>query len=159
MRAGRSRSGAGLERWEFGYGLGLHKGSDQLSVEGEPSLEYEGRATRDLRGVRSWVAQRLRSKTRLSDTQIERAGVMVSELVTNVILHTTSEAKVSLSLVDGGGARVEVHDEGHGAPAVQPANPLRVGGNGLRIVEAWSDAWGIERRPAGKVIWFSMTPR
>jgi signal transduction histidine kinase len=130
-----------------------------VSDAGEPSLEYEGRATRDLRGVRSWVAERLRAATRLSDTQIDRAGVMVSELVTNVILHTTSEAKVSMRLVDGGGARIEVHDDGPGNPAVQPANPLRVGGNGLRIVEAWSDSWGIEPDTAGKVIWFAMEPR
>ena len=38
-------------------------------------------------------------------------------------------------------------------PAVQPGDPERIGGLGLRLVEAICRTWGVEQRGTGKVVW------
>lgn len=45
--------------------------------------------------------------------------------------------------------RVEVHDSGPGRSRMLGRAP----GNGLRIVEAVSDVWGVLPRSPGKVVW------
>ena len=53
--------------------------------------------------------------------------------------------------------RIEVRDLGPGDPVVRPADPARLGGNGLRIVEAWSTEWGVTRSPrGGKSVWICL---
>ena len=54
---------------------------------------------------------------------------------------------------------VSVRD--HGGPAVDAApqadaDPLRVHGRGLQLVEALADRWGSERDAAGTNVWFSL---
>jgi anti-sigma regulatory factor (Ser/Thr protein kinase) len=107
--------------------------------------------------VRAWVVDELRSRTPLSRARIDDAAVMVSELATNVIRHTGSEAEIAIT-TDEGSVRIDVHDDDQGHPEVQPLDPGRVGGNGLRIVEAWSTEWGVSRRPGGgKTVWLCIS--
>ncbi|MCU1452955.1 MAG: putative regulatory protein [Acidimicrobiales bacterium] len=107
--------------------------------------------------ARRWLGESLhRSAPDLGSTRIEEALLMASELVTNVVEHTSSEPEVTVTQT-ADSVRVEVSDEDPGTPVVQPANPTRVGGNGLRIVDRWSDTWGVTSRPGdGKVVWFSV---
>ncbi len=80
--------------------------------------------------------------------------VMASELVANVLQHTDSCPVLALEQ-EPGAVRISVSDDVHGAPEVAIARPAAVGGNGLRIVAAWSDHWGVDRHPAdGKTVWF-----
>jgi hypothetical protein len=54
-----------------------------------------------------------------------------------------------------GRARIEVRDHGQGfdVPASISPDPLAVGGQGLAIVAAMSETWGVIRGPGGCTVW------
>ena len=82
---------------------------------------------------------------------------MVSELATNCIRHTTTSFTVEAEWT-GPTIRVDVTDDGGGAPVLQPPDPGNLGGRGLRIVDALSTDWGVIDTPTapGKTVWFSV---
>jgi anti-sigma regulatory factor (Ser/Thr protein kinase) len=85
-------------------------------------------------------------------------ALLVSELVNNAVLHAgaAAESRVSLKVRSRSGrVRVEVSDGGSGfdAPASINPDPLTVGGQGLLIVAALSDAWGVLRGTNGCTVW------
>ncbi len=125
-----------------------------------PTLTMSHHLERDpaaVTAVRSWMVALLETQTNLSRPRIDEVALMLSELATNVIRHTESEADITL-LIDGSSVRVEVGDDGPGEPVVRPLQPDRVGGNGLRIVEAWSTEWGVIRGPnGGKTVWLCVS--
>jgi anti-sigma regulatory factor (Ser/Thr protein kinase) len=81
------------------------------------------------------------------------AVLIVSELVTNSVLHANIDAQQTLSLeltTLGDHLRIAVTDTGSALhPRLLPPHPDRPGGAGLRMVDELSVAWGIERDPAG----------
>ena len=89
--------------------------------------------------------------------------LLVSELVTNSVLHTDVDADAPVALtvqVADDRIRVEVSDPGSGfAPDADAAE----GGWGLRLVEMLSMRWGVEPQGGGSLVWFEMargaTPR
>jgi anti-sigma regulatory factor (Ser/Thr protein kinase) len=88
----------------------------------------------------------------------EQLALLVTELVNNAVLHggAAAESRVSLKVsLRSGRIRVEVSDSGTGfdAPAHISPDPLAVGGQGLLIVAALSDAWGVLRGPKGCTVW------
>jgi CheY-like chemotaxis protein len=87
------------------------------------------------------------------DAVVDDALLIVSELVTNAVVHAESEAE--LRLVAGTGIlRVEVADQGGHAPDPQLAGDDDEHGRGLLLVTVLSAAWGTEARPdGGKVVW------
>ena len=94
------------------------------------------------------------------------AGVLqliVSELVTNSIVHTRSGwdgGTVTVALTrDGQRIRVEVTDDG--GPELPRVRPLDVGaesGRGLQMVDALAGAWGWDRDPGGGTIAWAEVP-
>jgi anti-sigma regulatory factor (Ser/Thr protein kinase) len=85
-------------------------------------------------------------------------ALLVSELVNNAVLHAdaAAESRVSLKVrLRSGRVRVEVSDSGSGFDAPEPISPdpLAVDGQGLLIVAALSDAWGVLRGPNGCTVW------
>jgi anti-sigma regulatory factor (Ser/Thr protein kinase) len=78
------------------------------------------------------------------------ALLVVSELVTNVVAHTTSNAVV-IATFDDHRLRIEVHDQDPRAPLM--VRRAAAGGFGLPIVEALCDAWGWEPTGIGKRVW------
>lgn len=81
--------------------------------------------------------------------------ICTDELVTNAIIHVSSDIDVVVRRTDDN-IRVEVHDD-------SPRPPLRRvhamdadSGRGLRVVEALSGRWGVESKPAGKAVWFEV---
>ena len=83
--------------------------------------------------------------------------VMVSELVTNSVLHggASEQDQIELSLAWRPDClRVEVLDKGPGFGA-SLADPDRQGGWGLQLVERMADRWGVIRTDA-TVVWFEM---
>ena len=87
-------------------------------------------------------------------------ALCVSELATNALVHGAPPGRGFLLrlLPCGGGVRVEVHDSGHGVPAV----PLDEGwsdesGRGLLLVSELADKWGVAERSPGKVVWCEWT--
>ncbi|HEX5224652.1 MAG TPA: ATP-binding protein [Solirubrobacteraceae bacterium] len=86
---------------------------------------------------------------------VEVAELMVSELATNCVRHAGSEFEVAINRT-ADGVRVEVTDPAVGEPTLRSPSPEEPTGRGLRIVEALSLDWGIERVPPGKAVWFTL---
>jgi anti-sigma regulatory factor (Ser/Thr protein kinase) len=91
-----------------------------------------------------------------SDVQASIA-MMVSELATNAFIHGGSGFEVTIERARAF-IRVEVRDEGIGAPALQSPRPSEPHGRGLQIVMQLSNEWGISQEPgqAGKTVWFKV---
>lgn len=86
---------------------------------------------------------------------VDDATLLVSELVTNVVMHAQTAMEVNVH-VGRDQVRVEVQDESDDLPIARlPANES-TGGRGLQMVERVARAWGIERRRPGKVVWFEL---
>jgi hypothetical protein len=85
---------------------------------------------------------------------VDTALVLVSELVTNAVLHTAARAELRI-LERGAVLRVEVEDHVARIPA-SPPTPGAHGGFGLRIVAAMANRWGTEPSEDGKVVWFEL---
>jgi anti-sigma regulatory factor (Ser/Thr protein kinase) len=92
---------------------------------------------------------------------IERAALLVSELVTNAVVHAASDVCIRVSarpLI-----RVEVEDHDPRLPETRPArdtppvvDALEPGGLGLAIVDGLASRWGVDRLADGKVVWFEI---
>jgi anti-sigma regulatory factor (Ser/Thr protein kinase) len=98
----------------------------------------------------------------LSATDVERAALLVSELVTNAIVHAQSRFSVRVSVRPV--PRVEVEDDSPALPEPPPAEPVSVdelepGGLGMAIVDRLASRWGTERTANGKVVWFELEPQ
>ena len=82
---------------------------------------------------------------------VEDAVLLVSEVVTNAVVHACSAPRLIVTVV-GDRLRVEVHDGSRALPVMQPSS-LAIGGRGLRIVDQLADAWGASITSTGKVVW------
>jgi two-component sensor histidine kinase len=88
---------------------------------------------------------------------VDAVELMVSELATNSIRHGDVGFELTV-IVRRNQLRVEVTDDAGGTPVMRSPGPEEPTGRGLRIVEMFSEAWGIERRAApGKTVWFQVT--
>ena len=84
---------------------------------------------------------------------IDAAMLIVSELVTNAVIHAATPAELRAEWSHGV-LRLEVLDHAEGSPPdPRIASPDDEGGRGLFLVDALSAAWGVEPRESGKVIW------
>lgn len=103
--------------------------------------------------ARRFTAAFLRNRelTDLTDTVV----LLVSEVVTNAILHSGSGAELRL-LRSGGAVRAEVRDRSSILPAVVQYSDIATTGRGLLIVESLATEWGTEVDGKGKVVWFSV---
>lgn len=85
----------------------------------------------------------------------DTAALVVSELVTNAIVHTASN-QIVCELHDGDDlVRISVRDEGFapGEPHPSPQRPEEEHGRGLLLVEALCCAWGAQEHGPGLVVW------
>jgi anti-sigma regulatory factor (Ser/Thr protein kinase) len=87
--------------------------------------------------------------TRWGHLSWQDAAQVVSELVSNVLLHAHGEPVLRLQDVDGG-VRVEVWDDSPQPPVIRRSGP---GGLGMQLVERMSTSWGVSRRGRGKIVW------
>src|SRR3954447_15877457 len=87
----------------------------------------------------------------------EIAQLLVSELVTNAVVHAASAVEVEVAL-DDTGLTVRVRDADTG-PLVMRAgggSELDEGGRGFVLVDRLAESWGTERRAARKCVWFRL---
>jgi anti-sigma regulatory factor (Ser/Thr protein kinase) len=85
------------------------------------------------------------------------ATLVVSELVTNAVMHSACRPDETITLdarVIGDRVRIVVHDPGRSAevPRVRGSAPSAGGGLGLRLVEQLARRWGWDR-PDGRLVW------
>ena len=79
--------------------------------------------------------------------------LMVSELVTNAVVHASTEIEVHVRSFDGM-IRVEVRDQDGRQPAQAPLDLMATGGRGMALVDLLADAWGVLPHTEGKTVWF-----
>jgi anti-sigma regulatory factor (Ser/Thr protein kinase) len=88
---------------------------------------------------------------------VEAVQLVVSELVTNAVLHAPDSPTITLELfMTDGAVRVMVSDESRREPERpdQPASPTAQSGRGVEIVDALAHRRGTQfRPPAGKTVW------
>ncbi|MFD3455224.1 SpoIIE family protein phosphatase [Streptomyces sp. NPDC058691] len=132
-------------------------------------MRYDGMAVKPLR--ESWAVWRLPDATSharrftgrtlrswgLPRDEVDTALLVVSELVTNALVHTQGQVRLDLTLI-GDRLRIAVSD---GSPRT-PVKPALVswqdtGGRGILLVEAVSTAWGTLPLSGGKQVWSELT--
>jgi anti-sigma regulatory factor (Ser/Thr protein kinase) len=87
------------------------------------------------------------------DDLVPDAVVIVSELVTNAILHANSECELRLSLHPKS-LRIAVVDYGPGMPEPQAPSATNTSGRGLQIIDTLSFAWGVDLLTGNqKLVW------
>src|SRR3954452_15665904 len=90
---------------------------------------------------------------RVAAVVLERAKLVMSELVSNSVRHSGAAAGTGVVIgvrLTAGGFWFEVVDSGRdGTVARDAANPEAEGGFGLLIVDALSERWELERRARG----------
>ena len=104
--------------------------------------------------VRRWV-RGLASGWQLGEV-LDDVELVVTELVSNTVLHAPGPVTVQVSRPGGQGLRLEVADASATLPVRRAASAGGTTGRGLNLVELLTDAWGVEPRPdgrAGKSIW------
>jgi len=92
------------------------------------------------------------------DDARDLATLLVSELVTNSIVHAASGVELEVE-VDGDTVTVRVRDADTG-PLVMRAgggSELDEGGRGLLLVDRLAQAWGTEHHAGRKTVWFRLT--
>lgn len=91
--------------------------------------------------------------SRATSVEASDAALLVSELVTNSVLHAQIGADQTLSLeltTLENHLRIEVVDAGSTLrPRLLPPNLERPGGLGLRLVDRLSSTWGVQREASG----------
>jgi len=87
---------------------------------------------------------------------VETVVLLVSEVVTNAVLHARSDIRLVVEDRDDV-ARVEVHDGSPMLPRMHSFRRVAATGRGLRLLDTLAQAWGVEvTSEAGKVVWFEV---
>lgn len=89
------------------------------------------------------------------DGLVDAARLLVSELVTNAVLHARTDVDLAVVLTSRG-VRVEVTDGSAAAPVMRTYEDEAMTGRGLALVEQMADRWGVDERGGGKAVWFEV---
>jgi anti-sigma regulatory factor (Ser/Thr protein kinase) len=89
------------------------------------------------------------------DVVAQVASLLVSEIVTNAVLHSKSTAELVLRCQPGL-LQIEVRDHSSQLPERRAPDPLSVTGRGMLIVDQLSSSWGAERLADGKRVWCTL---
>lgn len=111
-----------------------------------PVPESAGRARRFLRARLDDVGR---------DDLADSATLLVSEIVTNVVLHAATWLEVHVRATHGG-VRVDVLDGSGVVPTHRQYAGFTSTGHGLGLVEHLADDFGVDLLDTGKSVWFSL---
>ncbi|MFJ9798277.1 ATP-binding protein [Streptomyces sp. NPDC101145] len=123
----------------------------QVELEIGPDPAEVGRARR-------WARSRLACPGIAVDESLaDTLVLLISELVTNAVVHTGCPAVLSLLFGPGGAGagivRVEVADRSDCPPQQRRADGADTHGRGLELVDGLADRWGWQPEGRGKRIW------
>ena len=82
---------------------------------------------------------------------VGRLELIISELVTNAIVHARTPFEVAVRLYPT--VRVEVGDGSRDRPRLGIPGLSTVGGRGLVVVDSFAERWGFELTEQGKIVW------
>ncbi|MFJ8791127.1 ATP-binding protein [Streptomyces sp. NPDC102462] len=84
----------------------------------------------------------------------DEAGLLVTELATNVLKHLGEGVSAALVLEwTGARLRLEMHDKNSMLPVLRSANCDEECGRGLHLLSALAADWGTVLTAAGKAVW------
>ncbi len=86
---------------------------------------------------------------------VEVAVLLVSELVSNAVLHAGTDIEVVVRVLPERLA-VEVHDQGGGHAIRRRYSNMSGTGRGLMLVEELARDWGTVVTDSGKFVWFEL---
>jgi len=81
--------------------------------------------------------------------------LLVSEVVTNAILHARSEIQLRVGW-NGEAVRVEVVDQSPVRPQKRVFSQMATTGRGMQLVDQVATTWGSDSAGDGKVVWFEL---
>lgn len=115
------------------------------------------------RAARAFVTRTLTGWGHPADA-IEWFQLLVSELVSNAVLHGDGGIELSVQQghtddEDAGLVRIEVRNQGHGAPVMRRAQRNELSGRGLHLIDELSHRWGSHSSNGSTVVWFEGDPR
>ncbi|MFD4030485.1 SpoIIE family protein phosphatase [Streptomyces sp. NPDC058637] len=93
------------------------------------------------------------------EEQVDAAVLMVSEMATNVLVHTDGDALLVAEVSGVYGERrlrVAVGDSSDELPHKRRPGEMASSGRGLVLMEMLADAWGVDPQGEGKSIWFEL---
>lgn len=106
--------------------------------------------------ARRWARSRLVGSGIGADEPVaETLILLISELVTNAVVHTGCPAvlRMLFPMAPAAPVRVEVADASEAPPAPRHALRDETGGRGLELVDGLADRWGWHHEGVGKQIW------
>lgn len=103
----------------------------------------------------SSARRHVREHLRDTGIDVETVELLVSELVTNAVLHARSGVVVRIEVLSDA-VRVEVGDGSARKPRLSPNSAEAATGRGLRLVDMLSRGWGVEHDARGKTVWFEV---
>lgn len=90
-----------------------------------------------------------------TDVDVDTALLLVSEVVTNAVLHARSQVRLEVGPVTDH-VRIEVHDGSPLPLRLHTHTSLSATGRGLRLLEQLSRDWGCDAGRDGKTVWFEV---
>jgi hypothetical protein len=91
----------------------------------------------------------------LSDDACDRAVLLTSELVTNALVHSDGDQRLTVTTRPGG-VRVEVGDDSSDLPELKPCDDYATTGRGIQLLDLCATTWGVRRTQRGKCVWFDI---
>lgn len=87
---------------------------------------------------------------------VETAELLVSELVSNAVIHAGTMIEVEVRVASPDRIEVSVADGSPHAPVRREYDAVAATGRGVRLLDALSGDWGVERQDSGKRVWFRL---
>jgi anti-sigma regulatory factor (Ser/Thr protein kinase) len=129
-------------------------GAPAPCVPHQPSAEVCTEFPADLlapRSARHFVADAL-ARWGLKQSVCDDAGLVVSELATNAVVHARSAFSVSVR-AKGGRVRLSVSDASPVTPMMRDPTLVEASGRGLHLVTELAAQWGVESIAGAKTVW------
>ncbi|MEU1803267.1 ATP-binding SpoIIE family protein phosphatase [Streptomyces sp. NPDC019937] len=162
-----SASAGGVALPVGGFGPVRTSASARASLPGSPLAASAAR--RFVRAaLAEWIALDVPAADRITDRVADEAVLLVSELVTNAVVHAGTAVEVCCALDvsshegEPPSLIVEVTDHHptrvlRGDPPPDGDGAECAGGHGLRLVAEIAEAWGTTYRRASKTVWFQVS--
>lgn len=151
------QAGETMERQGDADSMNGEASHEQGAQDRQPVRLHRRLAHTDLAAVgeaRCALREFLRYRWKEEPAQV--AELLLSELVTNALIHTRYGAVVTASVAPAK-LRVEVRDFVSGLPlSYVPNADDGTHGRGLFLVQSLADAWGVAAHALGKVVWFEL---
>lgn len=109
--------------------------------------------------ARHAVGRLLDSAPLIPAERVEDVLLLVSEVVTNAVMHARTAVRVTALAAAGRVLVAVTDDDPHHAPARAERGTMATSGRGMFLVDLLASSWGVEVGETSKVVWFEATYR